>query len=88
MRYGTIPVVRRVGGLADTVTEGVTGFTFDDISPISLIAAVARALQIQRDSASWPSLMLRAMDQDNSWTVAAAQYAAVYEELSKSPVAR
>jgi starch synthase len=88
MRYGTIPIVRRVGGLADTVTEGVTGFTFDDISPIPLIAAVGRALQVYRDPESWQALQLRAMSRDDSWTIAAGQYASVYEGLSKTPVAR
>jgi starch synthase len=84
MRYGTIPVVRRTGGLADTVIEGETGFTFDDVSLVPLIAAVARAIQAYREPESWGAFLHRAMTQDHSWASAAIEYESLYLALSLS----
>src|SRR5207244_1524860 len=49
-RYGTIPVARRVGGLADTIEDGVTGFLFDDYTPADFMHAAVRAVDQYRDS--------------------------------------
>ena len=55
LRYGTVPVVRRVGGLADTVLDyapgrtGATGFAFDDYTPAALLDALSRALALFRE---------------------------------------
>jgi starch synthase len=77
-RYGTVPVVRRVGGLVDTVEDGVTGFQFEEYSVAALTAAVQRAAALYRDDAEWRSLMQRAMERDVGWDRAAAAYRAVY----------
>jgi len=88
LRYGTVPVVRAVGGLDDTVTEfdpetrTGTGITFVRADAAALAAAVRRALTIRRDPALWRRLRLNAMTQDHSWARAAREYAHVYYELA------
>jgi starch synthase len=90
LRYGALPLVRRVGGLADTVVdatamslaEGVaTGFAFDDDSPSALMSAIGRATTLFREREIWQRMMRRAMTRDFSWAAAARQYAAVYRTL-------
>jgi starch synthase len=90
LRYGTLPLVRRVGGLADTVVdatpanlaEGVaTGFAFDDDSPLALTAAVARSVALFGERGSWERMMRRAMTRDFSWGAAARRYIAVYRAM-------
>ncbi|MHB8645487.1 MAG: glycogen synthase [Thermomicrobiales bacterium] len=84
MRYGTIPIVRRTGGLADTVmeydprTHAGTGFVFDDYDPAACFAAVVRAMETYRDPAAWDGLIANAMTQDFSWAVSARRYSALY----------
>jgi len=80
MRYGTVPVVRSTGGLADTVHEGVNGFTFERREPMALIAAVARAHAAYRDCERWPRLMQTGMETDFGWQRSAAKYVALYED--------
>ncbi|MFT3665674.1 glycogen synthase GlgA [Piscinibacter sp.] len=91
LRYGTLPVVRRVGGLADTVVDAdeaalregrATGFTFDEASPAALEAALARAVRAHAQPALWRKLMTTAMAQDFSWDGAAGGYLALYRRLS------
>jgi len=77
-RYGAIPVARRVGGLADTIEDGVTGFLFDAYTPEALAQAVARALAAYADPAAWRRLVRQAMTRDFGWERSAAQYLAVY----------
>jgi starch synthase len=90
LRYGTLPVVRRVGGLADTVVdigpgtqpaEAATGFAFDAATPAALEGALRRALALYRQTATWQRMMRRAMAQDFSWDDAARRYVALYREL-------
>lgn len=85
LRYGTLPVVRRVGGLADTVTDlrqpGGTGFVFEEATPAALAACVARAVATKRDPAAWHAAMARAMAQPLSWGGPAREYLALYEEV-------
>lgn len=85
LRYGTIPIVRRTGGLADTVRdEGEmpgrgNGFLFDEVDPGALAHAVRRALNLNaRDAGAWRALQRRAMAEDFSWDRSAAAYEAVY----------
>ncbi len=82
LRYGTLPIVRRVGGLADTVqpidgSQG-TGFVFDDATAPALIEAIEAALRLYRRPDAWRDAMRRAMAQDFSWGRAAAAYDEVY----------
>jgi starch synthase len=90
LRYGTLPVVRRVGGLADTVVEATpanlgegvaTGFAYDDDSPHALMLAVGRAIDLFREPQIWQRMMRRAMTRDFSWEVAARRHIAVYRAL-------
>jgi starch synthase len=93
MRYGTVPIVRRVGGLADTVTDvtqatradrTATGFLFEEYTPRALIEAVKRAVTAFRDQALWTSLMQAGMRQDFSWDRSARAYEAVYARALSS----
>ncbi|KRT76683.1 MAG: glycogen/starch synthase, starch synthase [Armatimonadetes bacterium CSP1-3] len=89
MRYGTVPVVRRTGGLADSVTEATpgtlrdgvaTGFVFDAYSPLAFLATVDRALDAFRDPVVWRRMQLAGMRADFSWDRSAQRYAALYRE--------
>jgi len=87
MRYGTLPVVRRTGGLADSVVDATpdavargraTGFVFDAYAPEGLQAALSRALAAYRDGPTWHRLQQAAMRQDFSWDRSARRYADLY----------
>jgi starch synthase len=93
LRYGTLPVVRRVGGLADTVLdcslenldEGLaTGFVFDELSPAGFSAALRRALSLYRRPAQWRLVQRQAMAQRFDWLTAAQHYQAIYQSLRPS----
>jgi len=78
-RYGTVPVVRAVGGLDDTVEHGVTGFKFDALSGAALAAAVREALALYQHGRDRFVAMQRAgMRKNMSWDRSAAQYDALY----------
>jgi starch synthase len=77
-RYATPVVGRRVGGIADTVDDGVTGFLFDAYDPAALDAAIDRAIEAYRDRERWRTFQRSGMARDFSWTRAAAEYAALY----------
>ena len=80
LRYGTLPLVHAVGGLADSIEEGPQGwgFRFDEESPAALLAALDRALTLWADPPAWQAAMVRAMGRDHSWARAAEQYEALY----------
>jgi len=86
LRYGTLPVVRATGGLADTIRDldvdpdGGNGFSFDEYSAAALTAAVRRALRHYVDEKKWALWVRRAMRQDFSWKRSAADYVHVYEQ--------
>jgi starch synthase len=95
LRYGSLPVVRRTGGLADTVVDATatsiadrsaTGFVFDDPTADDLTAALNRALGLYREPLIWRRLQLQAMAQDFSWNSSARQYATLYSAASGLPV--
>ena len=90
LRYGTLPLVRRVGGLADTVVDtnhdtlqadAATGFVFDEASAEALGAAIGRAADAWADQTLWRALMQRAMAKDYSWGAAARKYLSLYRAL-------
>lgn len=88
LRYGTIPVVRATGGLRDTVEEfdpsrrSGTGFTFGPYDAGSLLAAIDKSLACHRDAEAWNTLLANAMRADFSWGRSAAEYRALYAELT------
>lgn len=90
LRYGALPLVRRVGGLADTVAGATaltladgsaTGFTFDEETPAALLAAAAEAAGLMREPRLWRRMVERAMTRDFSWAAAARQYLALYRDI-------
>lgn len=92
LRYGTVPVVRRTGGLADSVVDATphtlkdktaTGFLFDAATPTALRDALQRALALYQQPRKWRPLMKRGMEQDFSWEHSAGQYLALYERAHR-----
>ena len=85
MRYGTVPVVRAVGGLDDTVrnfnprTGEGTGFSFDDYTAQALLNTLRWALDVFADPAAWRRIQRQGMTKDFSWDASARQYVKVYE---------
>ncbi|MCH2211234.1 MAG: glycogen synthase GlgA [Fuerstiella sp.] len=89
LRYGTVPVVRRVGGLADSVTDAndetladgsATGFVFDDYCSTRLAETIERAVTTFRQPTVWKKIVAAGMSRDWSWSRSARQYVDVYHE--------
>jgi starch synthase len=87
-RYGTIPVARRVGGLADTIEDGVTGFLFDDYTPADFMRAATRAVDQYHETAAWEEMMREAMARDFGWERSASRYLNVYRRVLGLPAVR
>jgi starch synthase len=85
LRYGTVPVVRAVGGLVDTVRDGVTGFVFHNHTPQALRETLQRALNVFGDARKWRALQLAGMAEDHSWDRSAREYVKIYERLAAAP---
>lgn len=90
LRYGTLPLVRRVGGLADTVvdvtpgnlqSDRATGFSFGEASRHALGARIREACGLYHDETTWQQVQRRAMAQDFSWDDSAIHYEALYHSL-------
>ena len=90
LRYGTVPIVRRTGGLADTVREvdpgrrTGTGFLFDAFAAEPLVEAVRRAATARRDPALWGAIVRNAMAEDFSWDASAREYVTLYRKAIKA----
>jgi starch synthase len=89
LRYGTVPVVRRTGGLADTVIDhgaglaAATGFVFEEATPAALLAALQRALRLYADAPrDWQRLIQNGMHQDYSWIQSAEAYLELYQQAT------
>lgn len=87
LRYGSIPIVRETGGLKDTITpfneftgEG-NGFGFQNYSYDELKKVTDYALEVYKNEKNWQSLVIQAMNSDNSWEKSAVEYKKLYEEL-------
>lgn len=90
LRYGTLPLVRRVGGLADSVVDTslenlgdgrATGFVFDDFEPDAYLRALRRAFALHARPQDWEQVQHSAMSQDFGWKKSASQYLALYRSL-------
>lgn len=80
MRYGSIPVVRATGGLADTVKDGITGFTFNEYNSEAFWDAIERATySFNMDGDNWRQLQQNGMEADYSWQRSALGYQQLYE---------
>ena len=77
-RYGMLPLARCVGGLADTVEDGVTGFLFDEYDAGSFARAAARAVRQYHDRAGWARMVREAMSRDFAWERSEERYFSVY----------
>jgi starch synthase len=91
LRYGTPPLVRNTGGLADTVVDcdeatlangTANGFVFDDATPEALLGTIRRAVAAWHDKALWHKLQRNGMVLDYSWSNAATAYRAIYAKIS------
>jgi starch synthase len=83
MRYGTIPLVRKTGGLADSVTDGKTGFVFDEYRVEDLCKKMWRAITLREDELKkWHAMVTRVMKEDFSWVRSAKEYLEVYKKLA------
>lgn len=87
LNYGTVPIVRKTGGLADTVKdyhafdEKGNGFSFDDYTSYALYKTIERALDIFNDKKSWGKIMDRGMKEDFSWKHSAKEYLRLYRTM-------
>jgi starch synthase len=80
MRYGSVPIVRATGGLADTVHDGITGFSFYEFSDGALWDAIQRATYIFNvDRESWRRIQANGLNTDFSWQRSAQGYAQLYQ---------
>lgn len=88
LRYGTIPVVRSVGGLADTVQDydarsgKGNGFAFSEYNSMALFNAIQRALETYKDRDAWGRLQRQGMAEDHSWAASARHYEKLYREIA------
>ncbi|MCW5980281.1 MAG: glycogen synthase GlgA [Bryobacteraceae bacterium] len=80
LRYGTVPIVRATGGLADTIDPSV-GFPFHDYTPQALLDTIRAALRAFGDKPAWQETMRRGMARDYSWKTAAAAYSELYARM-------
>ncbi|RZW12554.1 MAG: glycogen synthase GlgA [Rhodobacteraceae bacterium] len=94
LRYGTIPVVAMTGGLADTVINAspmalrsgvATGVQFQPVTAHALASALLRTVELYKDEPTWEALQKNAMQQEVGWEASAAEYAALYNEVTQSP---
>ncbi len=89
LRYGTVPIVRRTGGLSDTVvdcnarTGRGTGFLFNEYSAPALLKCIRRALNVFSNKAKWHRLMQAGMHEDFSWEHSAKEYVKLYQKTLK-----
>jgi starch synthase len=87
-RYGSVPIVRKTGGLADTVRDAIlyedgTGFLFDEYSADALTEVIRKAGEVHRDGERWNTIMVQGMKKDFSWKASASRYMELYRETMK-----
>jgi glycogen synthase len=93
LKYGALPLVRRTGGLADTVIDveetarNGYGFVFDDPDPEAFLATLDRALGVYARPRQWTQLVRRGMRQDFGWLPSARQYQELYQQLAAGSAA-
>lgn len=83
-RYGVVPIVRRVGGLVDTVEDGVTGLVFDPYEAASLVGAALRGIDTYYNPFEWQRMLATTMRRDFSWERSVTAYLEVYRGVIRS----
>lgn len=90
MRYGTLPYLRRVGGLADSVissptpeADSDTGFHFDEFAPADFLTGMERICRVFLDQGLWRMMMRNAMEKDSGWDGVAPRYVDLYEKAMR-----
>jgi len=93
LRYGTLPLARRTGGLADSIVDATkrslaegaaTGFLFERATATALKRTLARSLALYQNPVPWSSMCRRAMTRDFSWSKSAGRYLSLYQELKET----
>ncbi|NOY59799.1 MAG: glycogen synthase GlgA [Calditrichaeota bacterium] len=90
LKYGTVPVVRKTGGLADTIVDFIedpnkgNGFSFEAYESGAMLQAIKKAVDTFKDQKTWQKLIKRGMRQDFSWHVAADKYVKLYSKLESN----
>jgi len=90
LRYGTIPIVRRTGGLADSVQQADvaagtgTGIVFNDYSDAAVSWAIGYGLELYQQKGAWRRIVQNAMAQDFSWNRQVGRYVEAYERLAQA----
>lgn len=86
LKYGTVPIVRNTGGLADTIIDyrkpNGNGFLFNDYDPKELIKTIKQAVDLFSDKVKWNKLARQGMALDFSWKVSAQKYMKLYKDVS------
>lgn len=81
MRFGTIPLVRKTGGLADTVRDHYTGFVFKDYDAHAMLWVIRQAVdKFYNDKEGWKKMIIRCMKKDFSWKASAKRYVRLYKK--------
>jgi starch synthase len=88
LRYGSLPLVRRTGGLADTIVDASdkdgNGFVFEEARPEALLAAMRRAEALWAKPDDWLNLQVRGMAADFGWSESSVRYEQLYESVAES----
>lgn len=89
LKYGTVPIVRKVGGLADTIVDvdagnDGTGFVFEEYSGKALLDTVKRAVELYQKNRTWIKIMKQGMVQDYSWKKSAGKYTSLFARMLSS----
>jgi starch synthase len=83
-RYGSLPVARKVGGLADTIEDGITGFLFDGFTTNEFLHACIRAIDHYQHTSVWQQMQREAMSRDFSWEKSEMKYRELYRRVLAS----